>query len=76
MKVFYVDGRLCVLTAPGTRSATFTVCNTLGQQLLRDEQTLDYDGSGRVYLNLQEGCYVARVTDSNGNHKQLKFIVR
>ena len=76
IKVFYVDGRLCVLTKPGTRSATFNICNTMGQQLVYDEQTLDYDGSGRVHINLGQGCYVARVTDSNGKHAQIKFIIR
>lgn len=76
MKLFFVDGRLCVRTAPGTESATFKVYNTLGQLLLSDTQMLDYDGSGRIHLNLTKGCYIARVTDSNGCGQQMKFIVR
>lgn len=76
MKVFYVDGRLCVRTAPGTERATFSIYNAAGQHLVEDTQLLDSDGSGRVHLSLSAGCYIARVTDSNGQQQQTKFIVR
>lgn len=73
LKIRYAENRL-VIRSESTGPGTVAVYSLSGQELMSTSVALRNDRSEVDITDLPAGCYVSRVTDSEGNIASCKFI--